>query len=362
MRLAVNSVPKINAKEETEENTVGLCFCSAQDAISELLPRLGGKVLLAGDAGAMSALAPFGRSSRTVTVVAEEDALPLFSMPDGIGAVIAAGVAKTLLSARFFAGIRRIPCYLFPVSADLYGVFGKRGKVRLGAHVAEMPLAEGQVFYDASLLGDSFGDGYGALLLARLSLFEDGALCAFRIRTENPCAERAREILTEIAVSPREILQSNAELRRLEGAGLPAGEAFALEGLHRAAGEPLPCWRAFRALTAVYEAFFASGVPRRYFVPDYAARAARAGVERWEISVPTRAEYAARALAFERMRAKMRAEISAIRSATAEYGRVLENLTGEPLPAADLSALKILPERHPGGLCSVIRDFGLLEF
>ena len=176
MRLADYSVPKINAEEDETDGADGLCFCAAHIAIGEILPRCAGKVLLVSDGFALPAVAPFGGNVRTITVVAEEDALPFFSMPDGVGAVIAAGGERTLIAARFFAEVRRIPCYLFPVNCDLRGAFERFGGVRVGESITRMPLAEAEVFCDRALLGSSHAEGYGALLLARLARIETRAL------------------------------------------------------------------------------------------------------------------------------------------------------------------------------------------
>ncbi len=353
MRLADSSVRKRNAEEEYGED--GLCFCSARDAVAEILPRSAGKILFAADSVSFPVFAAFGRNPRVLAVVEEEDALPLFSMPDGVGAVVAAGGEKLLRAARFFARIRRIPCYLFPRFADLRGVYEGEGQVRLGRKSAPMPLADGEVFFDKRLLRDSLGDGYSALLLSRLAGFESRALRALGGKAES-VPEKACALPCDYAG----IVAENAANRCAEAAGTPAGEGAALAELYRGDGAELPCWRAYRALTAVYHAFFKRGVPRRYFVPDYALRAERAGVPRWTVGVPSREEYALRAMALERTRAAFLAETSAEVAELPVHRRAVFALTGKEPPAGDGSLLALLPERRPDGLCAVIRDFGLL--
>ena len=65
-------------------------------------------------------------------------------------------------------------------------------------------------------------------------------------------------------LSPEEIVRRNARLRMLEEDGVPQGEGMRLEG---------SAYTRWQALCALYLAFFAKGRPRRYAVPDYAARA-----------------------------------------------------------------------------------------
>lgn len=358
MRLAEYPLPKINSAEGGER----IQFIRAEDALGARISCCGGKVLLATDAQSLVRFAPLGRGMRTLSVVAEGDALPLFSMPDGVGAVFASGSADTLRIARFFAEVRKVPCYLFPVSATLDGIWEQSAEILLGANAARVPLAEAEVLYDEALLKPSFADGYAALLLSRLSLFEERALRVLLGREKSPMHEEAYADLTDIPQTAAEIVALNARMRRYERAGLPLGEGRALAEAYRANGEELPCWRAFLALSALYYAFFKCGKPRRYFVPDYCARAERAHVAQGTLIPPQKQEYAERAFALERSRAAFLSEMKGILDRRPQDSRAVRLLSGKTPPAGDTTLLSQLPERCTDGLSAVIRDFGLMEF
>lgn len=360
MQLADRSLPKRNARTDGIYGEDEPCFCNAREVIGEIIPRSAGKILLLCSGGALPCVMPYAQNPRTITLVDEEDALPLFSMPDGVSAIVALGGESMLTSARFFARIRNAKCYLFPTSAGLHGGVGKTGRVRIGGKVSRMPLAEGELLYDEGLLADSLAEGYGELLLSRLAAFEERALAGLFCREERGDTAQAELLTKELPATLAGVLQSNYALRLLEGSGLPAGEARTLAEGYRAAGASLPFWRAFRALIAVYSAFFECGVPRRYLVPDYSARALAAGEAKSGARVPEWREYARRAFSLERVRGSMLTRVKEIRASLPAYRAALSRLVGE-LPAGKLNEVKLLPERAPDGLCAVIRDFGLLE-
>lgn len=357
MRFAEYPLPKINSAN-SEESTQ---FIKAEEALGAQIQSCAGKALLASDSQSLVRFAPLGRGMRTLSVVAEGDALPLFSMPDGVGAVFASGGADTLRIARFFAEVRKIPCFLFPVSATLDGVWEPTGEITVGGGRARVPLAEAEVFYDEALLKSSFADGYASLLLSRLALFEERALRVLCGREKSETHETAYAELGILPQTGAEIIRLNARMRRYECMGLPRGEGRTLAGLYRGRGDGLPEWRAFRSLSALYYAFFKCGKPRRYFVPDYFARAKRAGVREGSIVPPSGKEYAERAFALERSRTAFLSEIKRICERRPQDIRAVRLLSGKTPPEGEASLLGLLPEHCGYGLTAVMRDFGLME-
>ncbi|MDE6676207.1 MAG: hypothetical protein K2K12_00650, partial [Clostridia bacterium] len=142
----------------------------------------------------------------------------------------------------------------------------------------------------------------------------------------------------------------------------PAGVGQPLVKLHKAAGESYPVWRSYLELAALYGAFFECGRPRRHFVPDYCARAARAGTKYCDAEVPSPNEYAWRTEILEHMRGSFFTELQALEARKREFGDLFRTLTGKEPPALNLETLRVLPEHAPHGLSSYIRDFGLMEF
>ncbi len=358
MRLAEYPLPKINSADGGESVT----FIRAEEILGDRIPSIAGKVLLAADSRSLSCFAPLGRGMRTLSVVAEGDALPLFSMPDGVGAIFASGSAETLRIARFFAGVRKIPCCLFPVSSTLGGVWERTGEIVLGGSKVGLPLADAEVFYDGDLLKRDLADGYASLLLSRLALFEERALRVLCGREKSSLHETAYAVLDNVPDTAEGIVGLNARMRRFERMGLPVGDGAALADMYRAEGDEIPCWKAYRSLCALYFAFFKCGKPRRYFVPDYAARAGRAQIPTGTIVPPERCKYAERAFALERARSPLLGEIKRICESRAQELRTVRLLAGKTPPAGETNLLSRLPEVHEGGLASVIRDFGLMEF
>ncbi len=356
MRLAEYSVPKMTPEERGADygREDGLLFYSAEEGARRALEQIAGKALLVTDADACGMFAELALSPRTISVVFDGDALSLFSMPDGVSAVLAAGGTAVLHAARYFAEVRGIPCTLFPVRAALDGVFEARGRVLLGGEESEVPLRTGDVVCDLARLKGDLPGAYGRLLLFQLARLEARALSAFGI----PAREGAE---TELPSGAEEILCANARCRREERAGAWAGEGVLLAALMRERGDKFPEWRAYVQLTALYAAFFEKGKPRRYFTPDYKARAERAGCA--VKGVPSAEEYVLRAMTLERIRASFAREALGLLARKETCYPVLRALSGSvpPVRGGDLSLLRDLPECG-GGLTAVIRDFGLMEW
>ena len=93
-----------------------------------------------------------------------------------------------------------------------------------------------------------------------------------------------------------------------------------------------------------------------------AARAARAGVAYAAVQIPSREEYAARALRLERVRGELLAELRVIAARRHAYERAMRAYAPLSAEKTELTILKTLPERAEGGLSSVIRDFGLMDW
>lgn len=355
MPISGYSAPMTNSRTGEEYERGGLRFGSSAEEISGFLARTAGKALLISDGTALSALAAASAAPRTCSVVLEEDALPLFAISDGVGGVVASGNACTLRAARCFAEIHGIPCLLLPVCGALDGVFERTGSIAIDGARAELPLAQGEVVCDLPRMRKSLPLSYARLLLSRLAIFEAKALARFRMGEYPSLCERALSQI-EFSEDPAKIVLSNAAIRKAEAEGLPSGEGAALS-------RAIPAETAYRALCALYGAFFRSGKPRRYFTPDYRARAAEAQCEFSACVLPTREEYAARALALERMRGACGAELSSIVRENPAHLRRIRALGGEIAGSRGIPPqLKTLPEKNPGGLSSVIRDFGLMEW
>lgn len=363
MRLAEVTLPKINPEENGSENLGGLFFCPLGEAVERTLPCFAGKTLFVSDARSIGGFAPYACSPRAISVVFEADALPLFSMPDGVGAVFAVGSAETLKAARFFAKVRRVPCVLFPTEGDLRGVTEESGEILLCGQKTRVSLAEGEVYIDLSLTAPSLAEAFASLLLSRLALIEEHALRVFTC-ADKPAVYEKAFALSEPAreFDGEELVRRNYGLRHLEREGAPVGEGQTLARLHKAAGESYPYWRAFCALSALYSAFFECGKPRRYFVPDYSERAESARAEYWSVSVPSAEEYSFRANMLERMRESFCAELKALLGRKEQFVQTFCSLAHTEPPRVELERLRYLPEYCPAGLSAYIRDFGLMEF
>ena len=330
-------VPKKNPADGGRD--VG--FTSARAASVQFLNMRAGKAIVLAEDASFSAMLAAVHAPRTLTAIWEGDALPLFALPEA-SCILAAGGAETLKAARFFAELRGVPCALFPADAALDGVYAARGEVNVGGHRISVPLAAGEVFFDPELLRASLAEGYARLMLARLALFEEKAAGLICRRAWGGAAYEAAYALTEMRAElpPEEIVRRNARLRRLEAEGLPQGEGVLLEG---------SAYRRWRALIALYLAFFERGRPRRYAVPDYAARAARAGVAYAAVQIPSREEYAARALRLERVRGELLAELRVIAARRHACERAMRAYAPLSAEKTELTILKRCPNGRKAG-------------
>ncbi len=356
MGPAENFVPKMTPPGGTGYEGEGRVFRAAGEVWKQ---PFAGRALLVSDGNALSALLP--PAFRAFTVVLEGDeVLPLFSAPDDVSRVVAVGGPAAMRAARCFAEIRRTPCFLVPADGTFDGVFERTAQLRLGGELRRVPLAEGELFCDGELLRSSLPAAFARLCLARLALFEARALAALNGRAYAP--HQAALPLTEgIAdLNAEQIYSRNLALRKAEREGLPVGEGVVLARSASAEAGKIGEWGAFCLLSALYAAFFRYGKPRRYFIPDYARRAAAAGVEYRDIRIPTVAEYVSRAVALERARGELAREAERIYAEKGALRRAFTQFGGEERP---LSAARLvrLPELCADGLCALLRDFGSLE-
>ena len=347
MRLAEQSVRKRNAEGE-EYGGGGLCFCPSAEGVSAFLRENPvGKVLFVADLAAYPVFLPFVRSRRAISLVYDGDALSLFAMPDEVSCILAAGGEEVLAAARYFAGVRRVSCALFPISGTLFGAVEPWGEVTIGKECERVPLCSGKLYFDERR-AFSPTEAYCALMLFRLAQIERAALAAFR--------GEPYEIppVTAYPYERRALILENWKLRRTEeqeflGEGRLLCRRLAKRGFAR------PAYYAFVELSALYSAFFKRGFARRYFTPDYGKRAKAAGVQYGSLVLPTPAEYAQRAVVLERIRAEFLTAIEALIAVWRKSPFFLKTKL-----RSDLTYLKRLPELG-GGLTAIIRDCGLLE-
>ncbi|MDE6412099.1 MAG: hypothetical protein K2L02_06185 [Clostridia bacterium] len=353
------SLPKTNAPKEEEGE---LNFCSIEEGVREIVKtRPSGKSLFVADGDALCAFRTCLPPRSLSLVLDSEDCLPLFLSSDDAPFVAAAGKRSTLVAARFFAEIRKIPCILFPVSAALDGAFEDFGEVLIENKRERVPLKAAKICCDRELMRPTVGQAYMRLLLSRLALIEAKAMRRFGAEIGREKAEeRAFQTLLSLrseTLGFEEVVQKNAEIRRCERDGMNAGEGVILSGSIGLDGEE----QAFLMLAALYSAFFEKGKPH-LCVPDYEARARNANASYAAQNIPTAQEFFHRAALFERIRADACRELNAFLSGLIHYKNNYFSLTNQPLPAVRrLSLLKVLPERS-AGLSSVIRDFGLMEW
>lgn len=352
-------LPKTNAPKEEEGE---LNFCSVEEGVRKIVQsRPSGKSLFVVDGSALSTFRTCLPPRSLSLVLDSEDGLPLFLSSDDAPFVAAAGEKSTLVAARFFAEIRKIPCVLFPVSAALDGGIESFGEVILEGKRERVPLKAAKICCDRELMRPTVGQAYMRLLLSRLALIEAKVMRRFGAELGSEKAEeRAFQTLLTLKAETlgfESVVQKNAEIRRCERDGMNAGEGVMLAEDIGLDGEE----QAFLLLSALYSAFFEKGKPR-LCVPDYEARAKSANASYAAQKIPTVQEFARRAALFERIRADACRETNAFLSGVIHYKNNYSELSGKPIFAVKrLSPLKILPERS-AGLSSIIRDFGLMEW
>lgn len=341
-------LPKRNALcgGEYESEVV---LCNGKEEIFHCVKNAAGKTLLVSDDENYGLFSEAVCSPRAISVVFEKDCLSLFCMPDGVSCVLAAGGKNVLHAARFFAEVTRVPCVCFPQNATLCGALEERGEVLIGGKKISAAFKKTKICCDTERLKGTLSRAYARLLLAKLQEIERRALLAFSLP-----AFSALEA-AEPTCSAEELILQNARIGELKG------EGGALAAVLEEDGERDPEWRAYLQLSALYAAFFEKGKPRRYFTPDYKARAKTAGVgEVWNI--PDAEEYARRAILFERIRAPFAKETLALSARREEFESAMSSFSPIPKKGCGLERLKYLPEAFPAGFCTVIRDFGLMEW
>lgn len=348
MRLADRLLQKMNDGENGRES---LHFVRAEEGARQFLScNRAGKPFVIADTENYKKLARFAVNANALSLVYDGDALALFSMPDGVGSVFCVGGEDVLRAARYFSLVRRVPCALFPSSGTLYGAYESTGEITLCGQQKKVPLAEGEVYFDLDG-GFSLSEAYAQVYLCALARFEERALADFGVAG---CVERS-EIKLEAFPDRADLVALNARLRREESCGAPAGEGKVLADLYRKDKNKRPVFRAFTELMALYYAFFKCGIPRKYYIPDYAARAKAVGAEYCNLKIPTPQEYAMRAFALEKMRSLKLSELKTI----LESWQKSRFCIRQSASLVNLEFLKYLPE-YGGGLTAIIRDFGLL--
>ena len=351
--------PKTNAPEGEEGELV---FYSSEQGVRELVKmRPAGKLLMVTDGSALRAFRACLPPRALCLVLDSDDALPLFSSSDDVATVIAAGRESTLMTARFFAQIRKIPCAVFPVSAALDGAYERCGRVRLGSVAECLPLKEATVCCDKELLAPTLGQAYMRLLLARLALIEAKTLRGLGIEAgEESAFEKAFQTLLPLkstTLAFEDVVTKNAQLRRCEREGMIKGEGVRLAKEIGRYGEE----QAFYLLSALYAAFFWKGKPR-LSVPDYAARAKAAGAAYALQRVPTLNEFVHRTLALEHIRSEIGWELARFLEGETHFRKNFFALAGRAIaPLSGVAELKRLPEQT-AGLSAIMRDFGLMDW
>ena len=250
-------------------------IAEAGEQLRALLPF--GKAALITDAGTDEQLTERVRASlrayRPQCIFAEgEDAsMPLFSLPDDVRAVVAVG-PRSALAARFFCTLRGGFSLLIPLrpsAEELFAPAAPRPWAGYPLAPPDLVLADGEILQGAE----------AARADAALA-----ALCAAELETDARTLPKATTTRARCASPPRAPPRPTLSLPAGREDVLAASAIFCLE---KRSLPPFGCERAARAAAggagAVlpyfarrYESLFAAGRPRPYFVPAYAARAARA--------------------------------------------------------------------------------------
>ncbi len=343
MRLAESSVPmkKSQTLGQRDGGYGEPFFCDGCERALALLSYFpSGKIALVCDEAGYELFAPFAQRERVISLLFHGEGLSLFSLPDGVVAVIAAGDGALLRAARYFCAVQKIACYLCPREVCFCGVFERAGEVNLGGSISVQPLKEGEVWCDLSYL-KGYARALSRNLLARIALFEQRALqwltggeginqALFSI-LQNGCGEGKEAVLA--------ISYARARVDT-------AGEGLALANL---LGGEFPEWRAAEALIAVYGAFFASAPPL-YLAPRYVSLTPLTLAQKKKI----------RTAFLEGERLLLR-EFTLVKREKERCERAFLLLGGRKERGESFSAVKELPARVPNGLCAVIKHFGLLE-
>ncbi len=364
MRLADKSVPKKNSAQYGAEGRGGDVgepfFLSVREGTELALDRFSmGKILLLCDETGYLLAQTFVQNRRVIAMVwSGQEVLGLFALPESVVCVFGVGGREVMRVARYFAEVRKVACLLFPREASLYGVYELQGQIRVNGAACTYPLASAEVYFDRAYL-NGYATAYARNLLARLALFEGRALRLLR-GAEEDYGELAAATYLSWTEDEESILRASmarawAERRRERGEGVV---------LSRLITSPESEWHAYRLLLALYAAFVKKGFARRYSLPHYRARAIRAGLgtEGYvSASIPSVEEYSSRALALERTRKVLVAELAPLLQAM--KGNVKSfSLLGGREGTLELSSVQCLPEFAPMGLSAIVRDFGLLEW
>lgn len=268
----------------------------------------------------------------------QESANGLFSLPDDVRAAVAVG-GRSIAAARFFCTLRGACLVAIPARCSAAEIFCPRseggypvnepdavlfdknfalGRAEGAAVAALSALYAEDIDIDGVFSGARKDAGYEMLRLSASLAVQVGAKVGRAPkesgRRRAGSGERLFEslCLQEIALMACPRLPSRAFYHLLSGKGAPLGEC-AFAALHYA--------------QARYAALFENGRPRRYFVPDYAARARRAaeyvGEEAFaNIKVPSAEECFAAAEIFEESRLHFAAAAEALGAYAEKIRRV----------------------------------------
>ena len=253
--------------------------CSAAgEVLRALLPY--GRAALIADESADAALTESVRASlrayrpACVLLGEGEDLTALFALPDDVRAVVAVG-GRALRAARFFRTLRGGFCLLLPVRPAAKEVLSPVAPAPWDGYPLDEPdavLADGEILRG----GEQARADVALCALCAEELEVDG--CFSDASHDARGLRRAAMLAAESdPASPagREDLLFAALLAEAEKRAFPA---FGCEAAARHAPGGSGAVLAYFARR--YAALFAEGWPRPFFVPDYAARVARAAARR----------------------------------------------------------------------------------